>query len=155
MNIRTARVDDIDRVQQLWEEMTELHVELQPWFTLSEQGNKIHRDFLVQDLDDPAFHIVVAEEEGEVVGYCLAQLQQNLPLFKQESYAHIHDLAVTERYRRKGVGEKLFTAMKQWIGEQGISQIRLQIVASNVLSSSFWPKQGFKEFNRTLFLDLE
>ncbi len=133
----------------------QLHIDLEPHLALSPDAREHHRQWLLDDLDNESFHLILAEKKGEILGYCLAAIESQPPIFTIERYAHILDLAIRPHCRRQGIGTALFGEMKAWIRKQGVQHIRLQIIPSNPMSSSFWPDQGFREFNRTLYMNLD
>lgn len=77
-------------------------------------------------------------------GYCLATEEKYPPVFEIKKYGIIHDLAVTERYRRNGISISLFIAAQQWFTGHDISRIKVQLVRENEVSKAFWKKMGFE-----------
>ena len=63
-------------------------------------------------------------------------------------------MAITEKYRRSGIGEQMFNEILKWFKLKGMDRIELDITSKNYVSSSFWGKLGFEEYVRTLFLDI-
>jgi ribosomal protein S18 acetylase RimI-like enzyme len=63
-------------------------------------------------------------------------------------------MAVTESYRRKGVGKKMFDEILKWFQFNDIKRLELGTTAQNLIANSFWQKQGFKVLNYTLFREI-
>lgn len=154
LKIRPAADADIPVVGRLWREMVLLHGELDPLFTLTEDALQHFADFVHRQIEDPQSVLLVAERDGEVVGYCLAARATYPPVFRTQEYGMIYDMAVSAERRREGVGEKLYGEVLRWFEERGIRRIELRVVPTNKLSTSFWKKQGFRPFLETLYREI-
>jgi ribosomal protein S18 acetylase RimI-like enzyme len=65
-------------------------------------------------LDDPRTIFLVAERDGEVVGFVLGYL---LPRrHREESELFVYELGVEEPYRRRGIGKALMHALRRGAG---------------------------------------
>lgn len=78
---------------------------------------------------------IVAEVAGQIVGYMMT-----CPL---GTSGHIFSLAVAPAYRRKGVGEALFSYTEHRLSERGIEKIELEVKKTNNAGRSFWRRMGF------------
>jgi ribosomal protein S18 acetylase RimI-like enzyme len=96
---------------------------------------------------------LVAIENGIVVGYSLSEVQGQSPAMKQDKWGYIDQMAVTESYRRRGVGEKMYTEIMAWFESKGIKRVELELTAKNSVSYSFWRKHGFKDYMHRLYLE--
>jgi GNAT superfamily N-acetyltransferase len=82
--------------------------------------------------------VLVAELEGEVVGWVHVSLRQSLLV---EPHALVAGLVVGERWQRRGVGRALMAAAEAWASRQGVALIRLR---------SATHREGAHEFYRSL-----
>ena len=80
-----------------------------------EEDEKVdrYRDRLVALVENPAHHIVVAEQDGELLGYAAAQDYGPAP-HRDWSIARMHDLWVSPDARGRGAGTALFEAVREW-----------------------------------------
>lgn len=92
--------------------------------------------YLVEDWEGGGCFLV-AEDEGELRGY-LSMTVQGWP-----AVGWIKDLAVTERYRRQGIGSGLVRAALRWARERGLSSVLLETQTKNYPAICFCRKHGF------------
>ena len=82
------------------------------------------RRHLKQVLENPDFFAFIAQFENEVVGgltaYTLDQYYSQKPL------AYIYDLAVDEKYQRKGIGSQLIAAINKFCRQKGFEEVFVQ-----------------------------
>jgi ribosomal-protein-alanine acetyltransferase len=93
---------------------------------------------IADDLHSPYAHFLVATDEGQVVGYAIAHhLTGN-------DVADIHNIAVVESHRGRGIGAALLDAVLEWAVDQGASAIMLEVRADNVVAQSLYASRGFE-----------
>jgi [ribosomal protein S18]-alanine N-acetyltransferase len=83
----------------------------------------------------------VAEENGRVVGFLIAQRQA-------QKVAHIVTIDVLDRWRRQRVGSLLMDAAEQWAFEQNLLLVYLEAAESNTPAQSFYEARGYKKVDR-------
>lgn len=153
--IRKARFDDIDRIVELWMEMMSDHHGFEPRLVLTANAAVEYRKYASYYIAHADSSVYVAElSNKEVVGYCLAFISQNLPMFEPETYGFISDLVVTEKQKRQGIGAALMSHVKQWFQRRAVKNIQLQVYSHNTAGKQFWKKIGFENFFERLWLDL-
>jgi ribosomal-protein-alanine acetyltransferase len=89
------------------------------------------------DLHSPYARFVVADAEGQVAGYAIAQY---LP---GNDVADIQNIAVVESHRGRGVGAKLLDNLIAWSVDQGASAIMLEVRDDNTVAQSLYASRGF------------
>ena len=78
---------------------------------------------------------VVAEIAGQIAGYVMTC---RLP-----DRGNIFSLAVAPAYRRRHVGEALFSYTVNRLNEWGIEEVELEVRKANKAGTSFWKRLGF------------
>lgn len=91
-------------------------------------------DFLTMIEADYA-HYFVAEEDGEIAGYCGVR--------NMAGEGEISNVAVAEKYRRKGIGRKLMEYMLKEAPSFGIGDLTLEVRVSNTPAISLYESLGF------------
>jgi len=81
--------------------------------------------------------VIVAEDEGQVVGYLHLVLQAS------ESAAWVRNLAVTPRLRRRGIGMTLLQTAADWLRQQNANRLLLETTTKNYPAICFAQKLGF------------
>lgn len=123
MTIRKAYPSDLDRI-------VELEREIFP-------DDAWPRDQLDDDLRSPYAHFLVTEVEGQIVGYAIAHF---LP---GNDVADIHNIAVLDTARGRGLGSALFDRLVAWCREQGATAIMLEVRADNQPAQALYTSRGF------------
>lgn len=149
--IRKATKKDLESIGNLWKEFMDFHKERDPAFTRSADGHEHFKQFLAGHLEKESSLVLVAELDGALVGYCLAMLAKSPPVFENRDYGSVYDLAVTQRCRRAGIGEKMYKKAESWFSDQGVHRIELRVVVSNEVATAFWRKMGFKPHVENLY----
>ncbi len=116
-------------------------------FLLVPQPEADYGRFLVSQLDNPDYRVLVAEAEaaGEVVGYVFAGLEPISWRDLRGPCGFIHDVYVHASARRQGAGEALLRAAIAWIHERGRRQIVLMSKTGNASAQRLFAKLGFRK----------
>lgn len=91
---------------------------------------------LASSFDSDAFHGVLAEDGGEIAGYGGITVAADT--------ADIENIAVSEPYRRSGVGTKILRELIHVAKEAGARKIFLEVRVSNAAAMKMYLKNGFK-----------
>ncbi|HVP35441.1 MAG TPA: GNAT family N-acetyltransferase [Terriglobales bacterium] len=151
MVIRKATTKDLESIGLLWQEFMDFHKERDPIFARSTEGHEHFKEFIAGHLEKDSSLVLIAEQDGAAIGYCLAMLSKYPPVFEAKEYGTIYDLAVTQKFRRAGIGEKMYKVAEKWFFEHGVHRIELRVAVSNEVSTTFWRKMGFKPHVEVLF----
>jgi len=152
--IRKATRRDLDAIVVLAQELMDFHKARDPFFTRSADFDSLFGRFAMRNIRSLGACVLVATVGGRIVGYCQGMLDRHPPSIVEPEYGLILDFCVTAEYRRTGVGEQMFTAMRQWFRNKGVRRIEVRHSTFNEIAARFWPKMGFTPYLRTLFLDL-
>lgn len=122
IEIREMQFDDLDQVIPIEEAN----------FTTPWTANGFFTFLLREDA-----RFLVAEEDGEIVGYC------GVILTPPES--DITNVCVVENCRRKGIAEKLILQLKTDLLNLGVQVIHLEVRKSNTPAITLYEKLGFSQ----------
>ncbi|MFE8694921.1 arsinothricin resistance N-acetyltransferase ArsN1 family A [Cytobacillus sp. FJAT-53684] len=88
------------------------------------------------------FKVIVAEHEGNIVGWSSLN-----PYNNRCAYAGVADLSVyiSRKYRGKGIGNLLLTAIEDYAKENDFHKIVLFTFPFNHLGQSLYRKKGYRE----------
>ncbi len=84
----------------------------------------------------PGSVFLVAEIDGRIVGFILSRTVLD--------EAEILVLAINEKYRNKGIGTLLLLRNLQFLGDQKIRRIFLEVDVANEMARHLYEKVGFK-----------
>jgi ribosomal protein S18 acetylase RimI-like enzyme len=91
--------------------------------------------------------IVVAEEEGELVGMAKGELRDGL--------GHVSLVYLVPDARGKGGGQDLVRDLAAHFREQGVDHVSLNVELPNDEALAYWRRLGFTDYRRSLLTDLE
>lgn len=152
--VRNARADDIEAIAELWKEFMDFHKARDSHFSRSAYGHKNFADFVSGHISSDDSYVLVAENWGDVIAYCLATVAKNPPVFEVKQYGAVFDLAVSEPYRRQGIGERMLLTAQDWFRERDIHRIEIRVALSNEVSTGFWRKMGFEPYLETVMKEI-
>jgi ribosomal-protein-alanine N-acetyltransferase len=95
---------------------------------------------------------VVAELDGEVVGYIMCRIEMGLSNFGLGGLTrkgHVVSVAVLSQYRRKGVGEALMNEAMNGMRKYNAKQCFLEVRVTNTEAVGLYKKLAF-EITRTI-----
>ncbi len=145
-HVRRASRRDRDRLVELWLGLQAHHAPLDSHYRV-EPGSEAEWRRLVEGLlrrSDAA--VFVWEQEGELLGFCTAQVETAPPVLVERSRAEITDLMVEPRARRQGIGRALVEASARWIRKRGVDRTTVRVAAHNLEAQAFWRDLGFSDF---------
>jgi ribosomal protein S18 acetylase RimI-like enzyme len=148
MQVRKARLADIEQVTDLSLTMQKYHVTFDRVFALTKNARKGLAGFLERCVRSRNKLLIVAEEDKEIVGYALATLSSRPPIFLRKEFGFIEDVFVSEEYRNRGIATRMLEATYSWFRQHGVREVILTVHAKNKLGIKVWEKEGFE----TVFL---
>ena len=90
---------------------------------------------------------IVAEENGEVVGYIMCRIETGIPSFKLlgiTKKGHVISIAVLPEHQREGIGSALMREAMQAMVNYKAKECYLEVRASNVPAVNLYRKMGFE-----------
>ena len=144
--IRPATRADLPSVGRLGALLVRTHHAFDPRRFLAptphtEQG---YASFLGTQLASPETVVLVAEQDGQVVGYAYAGIEGHDWMSLRGPAGVLHDLLVDPDHRGKGVGAMLLHAMLAWLQERGASQVVLSTAQQNEGAQRLFARAGFR-----------
>ncbi|HEX9896487.1 MAG TPA: GNAT family N-acetyltransferase [Dehalococcoidales bacterium] len=154
MTIKVVKAEEkhVADIGKLWLEFLLFHVSIDPIWTPDD--NPIPgfiENHLKRFMQSDDWLVLVALDKDRVVGYSLSEIRRNTPGAKRKKYGYIDQMAVTEIYRRHGVGKKMYDEIVKWLQSNDIKRVELGTTAQNLIGNSFWQKQGFTVYMYTLY----
>jgi predicted N-acetyltransferase YhbS len=152
--VREAQERDVEDLVVVGPSLAE-HQALSPVFSQSPRWSEHEtREEIREDLQNARMGNLVAEVDGRVVGnFVVVPVEMSgahVGLARPPGLAHLGYAAVLPEARGSGAGLALTAASFAWARERGYEAMVTDWRVTNLLSSRFWPKRGF----RTTFLRL-
>jgi ribosomal protein S18 acetylase RimI-like enzyme len=100
--------------------------------------------FLRSQLHDEETVVLVAEQDGRVVGYVYGALEPRSWKDLRDACGFIHDVAVEEGSRRSGAASALVEAAIEWLGAHGAPRVVLTTAEQNAGAQRLFERLGFR-----------
>ena len=152
--IRKATEADVPHIVELWVEFVDFHARYDSAFQRAPDGQEHLATTVRERLVDADASVFVAEDGTGLVGYCMARVNKRGPEFGGWEFGDIHQLAVTEKRRRGGIGRLLFEAARTWFVERGVERMELRVLRTNPASTAFWRRLGFHPYMEALWREV-
>ena len=147
--VRKGGLEDIDRLEPLWQALREHHVslpEMQPtrpqedsWAYRSGQ----YREWLAKD----EYTLLLAERDGEPIGYGVVSIGHGAATWDLgDKTAELETLSVLASERGSGVGQALTKAAAEVAREAGVRTLLVGVAHTNLGAISFYEREGFEPF---------
>ncbi len=95
-------------------------------------------------LDDSESLVLVAERDGQVVGYLYAGIEPMNWKELRERAGFVHDILVTEESRGGGIAQALMNEAFAWMREQNVPRVLLWTAAPNDRARRLFERLGFR-----------
>jgi L-amino acid N-acyltransferase YncA len=155
IKIREATEDDLDDIVDLWELLVEHHRAYSEHFKLARDGRRKWSAYLEEKFSEKSTKLIVAEEEGELVGFMLCLISPGRPVFSEKAVGIISDAYVVKRRRRKGVMKEMLVVALRWFHKNKMKAAEVNVSAANLEARNAWGQLGFKPLmvRKRLLLD--
>lgn len=142
MNIRTAVLDDLPTLADLWQERRIILSQIDPRFRLlpdEREGWLLTMQEKLISVDHPIFTV---ENDALLVGYICGSIQQN-------ELGLIEEIALDAHRYHGGLGRQLVTMLRQWFEQRDIQRIIVGVPRRMAVEQAFWRSLGAKEWMDT------
>jgi ribosomal protein S18 acetylase RimI-like enzyme len=143
VNIRRATNDDRETLYALWDEWIERESPIPPWVDGAREGTRAGIDNALS-----SGCAVIAEEDGEVLGFACG-LMQGLRI------GDLTELYVRPKARRRAIARELVRAVVAELRELGAAFVTGGVAPENLAARSFYENAGFRPVEIRLVADVE
>lgn len=154
MEIRPMMREDYPAVQTLYRELFFEMAAIAPMYI---QAADQDVEYLDAVLDSDEDDVLVADEEGTILGFVVLQTQLTppIPCMVRYRFAALMDLMVRPDARNKGIGTALIDAAKAWTRQNGLRFLELDVLSGNQRARSLYEREGFAPVLSTMRLMME
>ena len=144
--VRAARPDDAVALGRLAALLVALHhdFDARRFIAPGAGTERGYGGFLVSQMGKADVIVLVAEEQGAVLGYAYAGLEGNDWMALCGPAGVIYDLVVDPGRRREGLGRTLLNAMVKALGERGAPRVVLSTAKQNAAAQQLFANAGFR-----------
>jgi L-amino acid N-acyltransferase YncA len=155
IEIREATEDDLEDIVDLWELLVEHHRAYSEHFRLARNGRRKWSAYLEEKFSEKSTKLIVADEDGELVGFMLCLMSPGRPIFSEKAVGVISDAYVVKHRRKKGVMREMLVVALRWFHKNKIKAAEVSVSAANLEARNAWAQLGFKPLmvRKRLLLD--
>ncbi len=153
IQIRRMDATDLSRVTELWRQLVHCHVALDKRLPeMANDGAEKWQGRLSELLDDPTCRVLVAEVDGDLVGFVTGFIRYAPEVFAPLKTGNVADIYVLPDRRRQGVAGRLLSALSIWFRDEQVEHIEMSVVNANPAAVGFWRGVGAVPFTARLWL---
>lgn len=149
MLIRLATKNDLQRINALRAQVSELHASARPDF-FNPGFPPTLAGFIQVIFEDDSRHILIVEHEGDILAFaCLAEIEvPEKPHKPGRRFLEVDEFGVDAAHQRKGVGRFLMDGVRDFARERGYDRIELNMWEFNANALRFYEVIGFRTYRR-------
>jgi ribosomal protein S18 acetylase RimI-like enzyme len=146
VSIRPAAPADLKAIGRLGALLVRLHHELDPdrFIAATPQTEHGYGSFLGSQLAAPNILVLVAERDGEVVGYTYAGVEGTDYMSLRGPAGVLYDIVVDPAHRGQGVGRGLLDATLEALQAKGAPRVVLSTAERNESAQRLFARAGFR-----------
>jgi GNAT superfamily N-acetyltransferase len=145
MTIREAEYADTDRLAPMIVQAIAHQQLLDPQrYAVVDDLQTNYRRWFGKLAEDPRMTVLVAEDEGQLVGFLVASVERDPPIYCVGEYAVILDMWVNEAYRNRRIGASLIKAAQAKFEAIGIKQMRVEAISGDSIVQHMFESCGFR-----------
>ncbi|MDD5171530.1 MAG: GNAT family N-acetyltransferase [Candidatus ainarchaeum sp.] len=150
--IRKANLADLDSIVVLWKGLMAHHRSLAKKKTaerdmveLAPDAERRWRLWARKNMRSRNGLLLVAEEDGKIIGYSLNNIKSNVRLFKVKKYGYLSDIFVAKTHRKRGIGNAFLKAALGWFRKKRMRYAAIAYRACNRQAGQVYSKWGFHD----------
>jgi ribosomal protein S18 acetylase RimI-like enzyme len=144
--VRPAAPADLKAIGRLGALLVRAHHDFDPerFLAATPQTEHGYASFLGTQLKEPNILLLVAERDGEVVGYTYAGVEGNDYMSLRGPAGVLHDIVVAPDHRGQGVGRMLLDATLAALKARGAPRVVLSTAERNESAQRLFARAGFR-----------
>ena len=147
--VRWARENELERVNELRMQVNALHVAGKPEVFKPGFPEEL-RNYIYAIHKDPEQFITVAVKDGTICGFAVLHHinRPENPFMKERDFLDIDEFCVDEAFRRQGIASEMIAFIREFAKEKGFHRIELNMWEFNQDALAFYEAAGFQTFRR-------
>ena len=144
--VRRATPPDLQRIGRLGALLVGEHYDFDPRRFLAARPRTPadYASFIGTQLEDPDVAVLVADDNGEVIGYAYTAVEGYDYMALRGPAGVLHDLIIAPGHRGRGVGRLLLDATLAFFRSRGVPRVVLSTAAQNEAAQRLFARMGFR-----------
>jgi ribosomal protein S18 acetylase RimI-like enzyme len=146
ISIRPATPADIPAIGKLGALLVRTHYDFDPqrFMAATPETEARYGSFLGSQLHDTKIIILVADKDGDAIGYTYAGVEGNDYMALRGPAGVVYDIIVDPVHRRQGIGRMLLDATIDALRAKGSPRVVLSTAERNVSAQHLFESTGFR-----------
>lgn len=152
MQIREAKIEDIEQIVIILEQISKIHYEKRPDIFKKKSKNEIRKNTIEMLKDKKRKIIVAADDTLKIYGliiYNIKEVKEHINL-RDSKVLWIEELGVDESYRKNGIGKMLMEKVEEDAKMLDCTRIELNCWDFNNNAISFYERFGMRTQRRIM-----
>lgn len=156
IKVREAIINDYEGLCEIYRELDELHRLNHPELFVKPDDYARAKEYVSEIINDNDKALFVAEADAKVIGFaeCYILKSSSFPVIKKREWIQLDNIAVNSDYQNCHIGSLLLEKVIEWAKFKEVSRIELKVYSFNRNAIEFYTKKGFKDLNKTMYLNL-
>ena len=146
VRIRPATPADLKAIGRLGALLVRTHHDFDPdrFIAAMPRTEDRYGSFLGTQLEEPSIIVLVAERDGEVIGYTYAGVEGYDYMALRGPAGVLYDIVVDPAHREQGVGRALLDATLETLKAKGAPRVVLSTAEGNKSAKRLFARAGFR-----------
>jgi ribosomal protein S18 acetylase RimI-like enzyme len=146
VTLRSATSADLPALGRLGALLVRTHHDFDPlrFIAAMPQTEEAYASFLGSQLRKPDVVVLVAEREGEVIGYTFAGIEGHDYMALRGPAGALYDIVVDPTHRGRGIGRMLLNATLAALAGRGAPRVVLSTAERNESAQRLFARAGFR-----------
>jgi ribosomal protein S18 acetylase RimI-like enzyme len=144
--VRRATPADLPRIGHLGALLIKEHYDFDPqrFLAAKPETSAGYAAFLSAQLEAPDKAVLVADDNGEVIGYAYAAIEGYDYMALRGPAGVLHDIIVDPDHRGRGVGRLILDATLAFFRSRGVPRVVLSTAEQNEAAQRLFASMGFR-----------
>jgi len=153
--VRDATVADVPAILPMVRSICSMHEKLDPArYAMLPNVVAMYETWLPSRIADRNSVVLVGESDSKVVGFLVASVETNIPIYRLDRFGFVHDVWVEPAARGQGIATSLALRAVEKFRAIGIKQVRLETATDNPGARALFVSCGFRVANIDMLLDI-
>jgi ribosomal protein S18 acetylase RimI-like enzyme len=155
--VRRAASPDLPRIGYLGALLIKEHYDFdtQRFLAAKPETSAGYAAFLSSQLEDPDKAVLVADMDGDVIGYAYAAVEGYDYMSLRGPAGILHDVIVDPGHRGRGVGRLLLDATLEFFRSRDVPRVVLSTAERNEAAQRLFARMGFRRTMIEMTLELD
>jgi ribosomal protein S18 acetylase RimI-like enzyme len=155
--VRRAVRADLPKIGRLGALLIKVHYDFDPqrFLAAKPETSAGYAAFLSAQLEAPDNAVLVADDNGDVIGYAYAAIEGYDYMSLRGPAGILHDIIVDPDHRGRGVGRLLLDATLEFFKSRGVPQVVLSTAERNEAAQRLFASIGFRGTMIEMTLELD